>query len=75
MLTAIAVVVALMPGILPASAASAGFGTCNDPRDAIFCSSLVSGQLGAWDMNGGAPITNPTVHNRISYGLGLNVVR
>jgi hypothetical protein len=26
-------------------------------------------------MDGGAPITNPTVHNSISYGLGLNVVR
>jgi hypothetical protein len=75
MLTAVAVVLVFMPGSLTARAASAGFGTCNDPRDAIFCSSLVSGQLGAWDMDGGAPITNPTVHHRISYGLGLNVVR
>lgn len=74
-LAVITVVLAFPPGLWAARGASAGFGACGDPRDAIFCSSLVSGQLGAWDMDGGAPITNPTVHDQISYGLGLNVVR
>jgi hypothetical protein len=75
LLAAIAVVLALVPGIMVARAATAGFGTCNDPRNAVFCSSQVSGQLGAWDLDGGAPITNPTAHHLISYGLGLAAVR
>jgi hypothetical protein len=75
MLAVMAAVLAVLPGASAARASSAGFGACNDPRAAIFCSSLVSGQIGAWDMDGGAPITNPTVHHRISYGLGLNLVR
>lgn len=75
MVTAVAVAAAFIPGMLTTRTASAGFGRCNDPRDAIFCSSLVSAQLGAWDMDGGAPITNPAVHHNVSHGLGLNVVR
>lgn len=53
----------------PASAA------CGDPRDQIFCYSWNGSQLGAWDMDGGKPITDPAINAAAGNGLGLNVIR
>jgi hypothetical protein len=68
---------ALLPLVAYAVLFNSGYAyaACSDPRDPIFCSSWNGSQLGAWDMDGGAPITNSTVNSKAGNELGLNVIR
>lgn len=62
-------------GLIVATAGPASATSCGDPRDDIFCYTWNGSQLGAWDMDGGKPITDSTINTETGDGLGLNVIR